>query len=459
MANAIKLYVTGVITAGVAVGAVALLSWRCDDPYAYLVLLALALGTSLVKLKLPGVDGSYSLNFLFILFSVDRFSFGESVLLGCAAAFLESAVLMRRRLTPAQIAFNVANLAISVAACHAVAEGLIAGTMDARPALGLTLVAAVFFVVNTLLVSGVLALLTNKPLSDVGASWYQWALPYFVPGVALVGAFPMNGGPARVEFWLALVPALYLVHFFWTLSRGMGHKLEAAEATPDDGMSPTASGFVWVVLAAGGALAVGAVLTLEPASPRGFAAYALAVAIAAGVKVPLPGLTGTISLSFAVLLAGCTELTWPEIVLLSVEGAVIQSIWRAEVRPAPIQIAFNATVLAVAAAVAQQIVAAGSSSVNSPGFFLHLGLAAMAMYTINTVLVATVCCLIANRPLSAIWQSFCFWTMPYYLVGAGFAGLIAISPEGHLMAVWMALPLMALIAISYRLHLRRATTA
>lgn len=53
-------------------------------------------------------------------------------------------------------------------------------------------------------------------------------------------------------------------------------------------------------------------------------------------------------------------------------------------------------------------------------------------------MVAMVCCLVAERPLQEIWQSFCFWTMPYSL---------------------LVLPLLALIGVSYRIHVRQAEQA
>ena len=77
-------------------------------------------------------------------------------------------------------------------------------------------------------------------------------------------------------------------------------------------------------------------------------------------------------------------------------------------------------------------------------------------YTANTVLVAVVLCLAEQQPMWRIWQHCCFWSFPYYLLGAACAGLMVVTSHS---SGWgpslLVLPVMALVFISYRLHLGR----
>ena len=98
-------------------------------------------------------------------------------------------------------------------------------------------------------------------------------------------------------------------------------------------------------------------LTLACASwtgsdPARLAGYFLLAVAASTFKVALPGLSGTASPGFAVLLASTIEFGWAETLLLAAVSGIVQCIWRAKKQPAPIQIAFSASSLAISASVA-----------------------------------------------------------------------------------------------------------
>ena len=59
------------------------------------------------------------------------------------------------------------------------------------------------FVVNTLLVSRVLALLQGKSLSQTCGQWYLWSFPYYLVGAAVAGL--MTATASRTD-WLSALP-------------------------------------------------------------------------------------------------------------------------------------------------------------------------------------------------------------------------------------------------------------
>jgi hypothetical protein len=62
-----------------------------------------------------------------------------------------------------------------------------------------------------------------------------------------------------------------------------------------------------------------------------------------------------------------------------------------------------------------------------------------------------------RKPLGAVWQLCNFWSLPYYLVEAAVAGVMMATWR---MSDWppslLVLPLMGLMYISYRVHVRQA---
>ena len=159
MPKSAKLYIFGVIVTGVALFAGSLTSWPPPQLLSWSLYLALALAASLVKLRLPGLTGTYSLNFLFLLYGIVRFSLPEVLIVGCAAALVQSVCNTKKRSTLLQVMFNMANLIVSVSVCFVAGHAVLSSGMGQfRPA-AIALLAFVYFVVNTVLVSGVLSLL------------------------------------------------------------------------------------------------------------------------------------------------------------------------------------------------------------------------------------------------------------------------------------------------------------
>ena len=70
MGQAAKTYIYGVIGAGGLLLAWSLAGWSPVALGWLTIFAALAVLASMVKLKLPGMDGTYSMNFLFMLYGV-----------------------------------------------------------------------------------------------------------------------------------------------------------------------------------------------------------------------------------------------------------------------------------------------------------------------------------------------------------------------------------------------------
>src|SRR4029077_5320821 len=107
-----------------SIGAVSLLSalwhWQPADLARFVWYLAGGRLASGLKVQLPGIDGTMSVNFLFILLGVMELSLPETLVIGCTATLVQSIWQARNRLDPVKVLFNVFGMMANASAlCYA----------------------------------------------------------------------------------------------------------------------------------------------------------------------------------------------------------------------------------------------------------------------------------------------------------------------------------------------------
>ncbi|PYY08888.1 MAG: hypothetical protein DMG69_12695 [Acidobacteria bacterium] len=217
-------------------------------------------------------------------------------------------------------------------------------------------------------------------------------------------------------------------------------------------MSLRARGFISVVTAAGVCVLGWAVLNWSSHEPVKFFCYLLVALLASRLKVHLPGITGTMSVNFLFILLGVVELSLPETLAMGCAAILVQCFHRD--RPQFVQVVFNVCGSAWAVAAAYQVYDLTTLRAHGTNFSLQLIAAACTYFVGNTVPVATVISLTEHKSLRKIYSECYFWSLPYYLMGAGVAGLVSYFNR---MVEWqtslLVLPAVYLIYRSYRLYL------
>jgi diguanylate cyclase (GGDEF)-like protein/putative nucleotidyltransferase with HDIG domain len=201
----------------------ALWHWQSADVARFLSYLAVALLASSLKVQLPGIDGTMSVNFLFILLGVMELSLPETLLIGCMATAVQSVWNARNRLDPVKVLFNVFMMANASALCYFSYHGLDSRMGRNRPIL-LLVAALVFFLANTLPVSIVISLTEGKSSSKVWKECYFWSFPYYLVGAAAVGLVGIVNQRAGWQTSLLVLPLIYWVYRSYRLYLG---RLEA----------------------------------------------------------------------------------------------------------------------------------------------------------------------------------------------------------------------------------------
>jgi diguanylate cyclase (GGDEF)-like protein/putative nucleotidyltransferase with HDIG domain len=184
-----------------------------------------------------------------------------------------------------------------------------------------------------------------------------------------------------------------------------------------------------------------------------FLLYLVCGILCSGLKVSLPGITGTLSVNYVFILAAVTELSLAQTVAIGCTSGVAQLILRAHKRPRKVQLlfAFGSQTLCPAAAYA--IYHAGWMPEAMP--FRLLG-ASAAYYLANTVSVALIISLSEGKPFGPLWRDNFFWTAPHYLAGGALAGLLHYWNHHAGWAITaLVIPPGYLVYRSYRLYLGR----
>jgi len=200
----------------------------------------------------------------------------------------------------------------------------------------------------------------------------------------------------------------------------------------------------------------GMAITLQGWTPQlqpRFVVYLCLALATSGMKVVFPGMQGTISLNFVLVMVGMMELAPAETMLLAVASAAAQTCWNANFRVKLVRVFFNTTCLGLAAVVAVWVY-------RKPWFIhlperelLQLFFAGVAYFAVNYVPLAIVIALTEGQDLRAVIRSFCDWTFCYYLAGVAFAEIVHTATERLGWAFSLALlPPLYLIYRSIRLY-------
>jgi diguanylate cyclase (GGDEF)-like protein/putative nucleotidyltransferase with HDIG domain len=174
----------------------------------------------------------------------------------------------------------------------------------------------------------------------------------------------------------------------------------------------------------------------------GLAALLSASTLADRFPVPVDGVdTGGVSLSFVFGVASIVLFGWAAgLMVVFLAPAITQLLER---RP-PVRIAYNVSVLALAATAAGAV--AGPLHGEGPGDVLaRVGAAATAQYTINLVLITAVVAVSSRRSLFGLARTNVRWTIvPFSLMGSAALMLVVLWQRSPFLSVALVGPLLAI---------------
>jgi diguanylate cyclase (GGDEF)-like protein/putative nucleotidyltransferase with HDIG domain len=213
-----RLFISLVVVAGMATliyGGIHQTSYNIAEFICYLGLAILA---SRLKVTLPGITGTLSVNFLFILIGVLELSFTETLTLGAVAMLAQC--MYPERPKALQVTFNVCAGALSTAIAYVVYHNALANLLIGNRPILLGVAATVYFIANAGSIATVISLTERRPLTRILVDCYFWSFPYYLVGAGIAGVIAWFNHTFNWETSLLLVPAVYLIYRSYRLYLG-----------------------------------------------------------------------------------------------------------------------------------------------------------------------------------------------------------------------------------------------
>jgi len=213
-----KLFISLIIIAGTAILVLGGVHQSSKNIAEFICYLGIAILASRLKVNLPGITGTLSVNFLFILIGVIELSFTETLILGAVAMLAQC--LYPERPSALQVTFNVCAAAISTALAYGIYHYPLANLIADSRALLLGVAASVYFISNAGAIAAVISLTERRPLTRILVDCYFWSFPYYLVGAGIAGSIAWLNQTFNWETSLLLVPAVYLIYRSYRLYLG-----------------------------------------------------------------------------------------------------------------------------------------------------------------------------------------------------------------------------------------------
>jgi hypothetical protein len=223
MSNQARIYIGCVVTLGALALGGATAQLQVGDPRQFLTLLLLAIFSAGLKVRVPGMCGTISLSFLPILLSTALVSLAETIWIAAVPTLIQTVFRAKRRPKLVQTAFNVAAVVLSAVTASLAFTTITQWWGRETSSVAMAAAAGLYYAVNALLVSAVVCLAEQKPLSGVWSSCYLWTLPYFSLGSLILLLASETASNVHWQPSLAALPVMLLAyHYFalYTANRG-----------------------------------------------------------------------------------------------------------------------------------------------------------------------------------------------------------------------------------------------
>src|SRR5215467_7194476 len=149
VSTATRVFIAAMATSGCVCLVIAGIHFQSDDPVKFACYLIAALLASSLKVSLPGIEGTLSVNFLFTLLGILELSLPETLLIGIASTLAQFYWRPARQIKAVQLVFNLSQVTVASAiaffAYRFVADRILHGPGP----LALLVAAVVYFGCNT----------------------------------------------------------------------------------------------------------------------------------------------------------------------------------------------------------------------------------------------------------------------------------------------------------------------
>jgi hypothetical protein len=160
-----------------------------------------------LKIKLPGLTGTMSVNLPFILVAAAGMGSAEALAVGFISTFVQC-LPKGKKLNLVQAAFNCGNITLAVAAARFIFASPSVASVIGSPSLRLAVASAGYAVANTIPVAIVIGLTESTRMLRTWLEMLQLSFPYLVASAGIAGVTLTVGQEVGWHVPLAVLPIM-----------------------------------------------------------------------------------------------------------------------------------------------------------------------------------------------------------------------------------------------------------
>ena len=218
MSRGAKAFISLVVVLGTIVLCYGVVHQSSRNIAEFICYLGIAILAARLRVNLPGIAGTMSVSFLFVLLGILQLSFSETLLLGAVSILAQYAYPGRP--SALQGTFNVCSAAVSTALAYAAFYFALSHHLVESTGLALGIAASIYFVANTGSIAAVISLTDGRSLRKILKECYFWAFPYYLVGAAIAGGIGWFDQAFNWETSLLIAPVIYVIYRSYGLYLG-----------------------------------------------------------------------------------------------------------------------------------------------------------------------------------------------------------------------------------------------
>ena len=182
-----RMFVALIVISGLLVLGDAVLNARAMPTVRFVAFLLVACLAARLKIKLPGLTGTMSVNLPFILVAAAEMNTAEALAVGFISTLVQCLPRGQQKFNLVQAAFNCSTITLAVAATRLIYASPSVTAMVTSPALRLAIAAAGYALANTVPVAIVIKLTEAASAVRTWVEMLQLAFPYLVASACIAG--------------------------------------------------------------------------------------------------------------------------------------------------------------------------------------------------------------------------------------------------------------------------------
>ena len=181
-----RMFVALIVISGLLVLGDAVLNAKQVPIAKFLAFLSIACVAARLRIKLPGVTGTMSVNLPFILVAAAQMNTAEALAIGFISTFFQC-LAKGKKFNGVQVAFNCSAITLAVAATRLIYAAPPVASAVSSPAVRLALAAAGYAMANTVPVAIVIGLSEGVSMLRTWLEMLQLSFPYLVASAGIAG--------------------------------------------------------------------------------------------------------------------------------------------------------------------------------------------------------------------------------------------------------------------------------